>query len=184
VDVDWVEGDIRRFRREGGFALAVSFYDTLNHLMTNSDLMRTLRNAHACLEPDGLLAFDVNNRLAFYNVWGDPEPYEAEVDGALVRISTSFDRASRVGEARVEIRRKAGVERGTLRQRFFSDTEIQGLLLAEGFEVLEASDFAAFPSSGPASEARAGGEEGDGLWKDHPDPEKVKTFWMVRKAAR
>jgi SAM-dependent methyltransferase len=184
VTVEWVEGDMRRFRPEGRFGLAVSFYDTLNHLLTNADLMRTLRNAHASLEPDGLFAFDVNNRLAFWNLWGDPEPFEAEVDGALLRISTTFDRASRVGEAEVEVRAAAGVRRETIRQRFFSDTEIRGLLLAEGFEVLEARDFAAFPSSGPATGQAPAGVEEEGLWKDHPDPEKVKTFWMVRKAAR
>jgi len=184
VPVEWVDGDVRRFRREGRFGLAVSFYDTLNHLLTNADLMRALRSANACLDRDGLLAFDVNNRLAFWNLWGDPEPFEKEVDGTLLRISTTFDRANRVGEATVEVRGKDGVRRETIRQRFFSDTEIRGLLLAEGFEVLEARDFAAFPSTGSPSGAVSAGEGGEGLWKDHPDPEKVKTFWLVRKAAR
>jgi SAM-dependent methyltransferase len=175
VDVEILEGDIRKFRAGGNYGLAVCFYDTLNHLMTNSDLLRALRSIHASLGDDGLLAFDVSNRVAFYSLWEDPEPFEHEEDGSILRIHTRFDRANRTGEAQVEIECDGRGEKETIRQRYYSDTEIRGLLQAESFEVLECHDFAAFPDQ----EVKAG--EG-AVWKDHPDADKGKTFWLARRA--
>lgn len=178
VEVEWVQDDMRIFRRPDGFDLAVCFYDTLNHVLTNADLMRVLRNIHDSLAEGGLLAFDVSNRIAFWEVWDDPDPFERSTPEGTLNIRTLFDRANRVGEARVEVVRGEERDSETIRQRFFSDTEIRGLLMAESFELVEAHDFEAFPTESARPEAPGLGRA---VWKDHPDPEKTKTFWLCRR---
>lgn len=188
-EVEWVCRDMVRFRREAAFDLALCLYDSLNHVMTNARLMRFFRNVHASLAPNGLLAFDVSNRLAYWNLWADPTPFERETASGRVRIHTTFDKANRVGEARVEVEQGGATHFETIRQRFFSDTEIEGLLQAERLELLERRDFQAFPEDDElraraqrVSEekgARAGREVG--VWKDHPDPGKMKTFWLCQR---
>jgi SAM-dependent methyltransferase len=178
VEVEWVRDDMRRFERPGAFDVATCLYDTLNHLTTNIDLMAAVRRVRASLAGGGVFLFDTNNRLAYWNIWDDPDPFEVDGDGFHLTIRTRFDRDARSGDGTVRIEQDGRTYEEEIRQRFFSDREVRGALMAERLEELSRWDFDPFP---PKNTGHYGTR---GLWRDHPEPDKVKTLWVARRSGR
>ena len=56
--IDWALGDLRAFRVNGTFDLAVSCYNTLQHV-DGVALAEVFRSIRSVLRPGGLLAFDI-----------------------------------------------------------------------------------------------------------------------------
>jgi SAM-dependent methyltransferase len=54
-----VRADLRRFAFDRTFALAIAAFHSVQHLVSNKDLLRFLYNVRASLGPGGRLAFDV-----------------------------------------------------------------------------------------------------------------------------
>lgn len=62
--VTFVRSDIRRFQLPGGLQanFAVSFYDSLNYLLTDKDMVRALRSIATNIRPGAIFLFDMNTR--------------------------------------------------------------------------------------------------------------------------
>lgn len=59
--------DIRDYRlREHGITLAVSFYDSLNYLITDEDMLACFRSTYEALDEGGIFLFDMNTRDHVY----------------------------------------------------------------------------------------------------------------------
>lgn len=174
--VEWICEDMRRFEAPGGFDVVTSLYDTLNHLLTSADLLKTVRRVRASLADSGVFLFDTNNRLAYWNIWDDPDPFELDGEGFHLTIHTRFDRDARSGEGRLSIEQGGRTVQEEVRQRYFTDQEVRGALEAERLEELSRWDFDPFP---PENTGHYGAR---GLWRDHSEPDKVKTLWVTRRA--
>lgn len=61
--------DMRTFRLEEPVALITCFFDALNHLPRETDLLRTFRAVHRSLEPGGMFLFDINTPWALRKSW-------------------------------------------------------------------------------------------------------------------
>lgn len=58
-DSCWIQGDIRRPPLEHAFDLVVSCFNTFQHLLTDDDLLATLRAARALMSGSGRFIFDI-----------------------------------------------------------------------------------------------------------------------------
>jgi SAM-dependent methyltransferase len=61
VEIEFVRGDMRSFDLGREFALVIVSCNSLSHLVTNEELIGSLRRISRHLAPGGLLAFDVVN---------------------------------------------------------------------------------------------------------------------------
>ncbi|EYB69618.1 type 11 methyltransferase [Deinococcus phoenicis] len=64
-------GDLRTFELGETFDLVTCVFDSLNNLLTSTDLGAALGRARAHLRPGGLLACDLNTRLGVRELWED-----------------------------------------------------------------------------------------------------------------
>jgi len=71
--VTFLHKDLRTFRLPVRVHLATSMFDSLNHLLTVSDLQAAFRRVFAALHPGGHFVFDVNNELCYTTLWGHTE---------------------------------------------------------------------------------------------------------------
>ncbi|HSY40874.1 MAG TPA: class I SAM-dependent methyltransferase [Polyangia bacterium] len=112
------------------FDLVGAFYDTLNHLPDHDALAATFRTVASVLRPGGLFVFDLNNAFGFETWW----QYRVELDLEGRHLETELDYDARARTARAAI----GLESGgrerqfVLRERCFSEPEVEGALRAAG----------------------------------------------------
>lgn len=135
------------FRRP--FDLILCLYDSMNYLVEERDFAATVGEARRLLAQDGLFLFDLNNRLAYEEVWADSGVYEAEGEGGRIRIRSRYDRAAGVGEADVEIERREGdrsvVYASVHRQRHYPADEVAARLSRAGFDRVDRERIDPFP---------------------------------------
>lgn len=65
----WRRGSFTMFEASGKFDLATSWFDSLNHLSTDAELLATFRRVRNHLAPGGAFLFDVNTPVAFRERW-------------------------------------------------------------------------------------------------------------------
>ena len=70
--------DVRSFELPQEFDIALSTYDSLNHLLTLDDLTAAFRNTYRHLANEGVFVFDMNLEAGFqtrwvgnFNIWSD-----------------------------------------------------------------------------------------------------------------
>ena len=77
ADIDFLQSDLRRLDDLGEtFDAAVCIYDSVNYLLTLTEIQQALDQIHSILSPDGLLIFDVcteQNSLRYFNAVRDTE---------------------------------------------------------------------------------------------------------------
>ncbi len=65
-----VVGDMRNFKIKEKVDAAVSFFDTINYILTKQDLLKCYKNVRGCLNEEGVFAFDINTVYGLEKVWG------------------------------------------------------------------------------------------------------------------
>jgi SAM-dependent methyltransferase len=111
------------------FDAAGAFYDTLNHLPDLRTLTDAFTGVARVLQPGGLFAFDVTNRLGFERWWHGTRRFTA----AHWRITIDAAFIGEVGWAEVEIEREGRRPRHfQLREQLYDDDQILSALRAAG----------------------------------------------------
>lgn len=134
LQVEWVEADMRTFRRPAAFDLVCSLYTSFGYFDDRGN-RQVLENILVSLKPGGVVVVDVSGRESIARHWR--ERSWVEIDGALYlerrRViddwSTLLTDWSVVSEG---IRRDFQV-----RQRLYTGTELRQLLLGLGFTSIE-----------------------------------------------
>jgi SAM-dependent methyltransferase len=148
--------DIRSFRLDQAFGLALSTYNTLNHLPPE-DHLGCFRSTFSCLVPGGWVLFDLNTKRGLRE-WGDEETREGP-NGPLT-VHRSFDDAANRGRMEVE---------GRWGQEVFSETVLNyARPVEDALHDLRSAGF------GSAYAALA-----DDLDKPISDPEVEKRIFLV-----
>lgn len=93
--VEWLLADARAFHSEPRFDLAVSIFESLNHVMTIDDLFAVFVNVFRALRPGGRFVFDLNRESAFQTFWNRKYLIQ-RVDG-ICKAHTYYDDAEKVG---------------------------------------------------------------------------------------
>ena len=161
----FVVADAREYTQPDSYDAAICTFDSLNHLPTEGDLQRALRNVQESLRRDGLLLFDMNLEAGF--LAGSPESYAVVKNDHVCIAESVFDAASGVGRCDVTMFRR---ENGFWRRRdveiveyCFSDKQIRSALSAAGY-----ADVIAFDAHGDLGMANGVG----------------RMFYLASKAAK
>jgi SAM-dependent methyltransferase len=67
----FLEQDMREFELYGTVGAVTCCLDSLNYLLSPTDLVRCFRTVHNYLDPDGLFLFDMNTPYKFREVYGN-----------------------------------------------------------------------------------------------------------------
>ncbi len=137
--------DVRGSMPAGPFRAAVSFFDSVNHFASRSEIDAVFRNIFDALEPGGLFLFDINTQEGFQEAAA--ETY-ADVEAKRVCVvKTRFDPDTGRGASAVTLFR---IQDGRWRRRDFEieeflhdERDLKKILLEVGFAdvaILSAED--------------------------------------------
>ncbi len=66
-----INGDMRSFRLARQMPVITCLYDSLNYLLTESELLGCFRSIHDALQSDGVFIFDMNTIHSLRDEWGN-----------------------------------------------------------------------------------------------------------------
>ncbi len=69
---EFILGDARAFSLDGRFDLAISVFESLNHIMSVEELRSVFANVYRSLRTGGQFLFDLNREPAFEKYWNGP----------------------------------------------------------------------------------------------------------------
>lgn len=133
--------DARTFDAGTGFDLALSTFDSLNHIMELEGLEQTFARVHTALRPGGRFAFDLNTAESFQASWKGSSG-DVEEDRAFV-VRCSYDPTANLAEFLLTLFvRRSGQDDWrradlTLTQRAFDEPDLRGALSRAGFASIE-----------------------------------------------
>jgi SAM-dependent methyltransferase len=162
LPVVFLRQDMRTFRLPEPVDLAVSVFDSLNHLESVEELRATFRRMYASLIPGGWLMFDVNNERCYRLLWTREQSLSHDEFTLLLENSYDARRHRARSKVRVLLPDPGGpvVLKETVRERCFMPDEIEDALDGAGFDVDEREEF------NPTGRLRVG---------------KIKTWWVARR---
>jgi len=129
-------------RRVGAIICAT---DSLNHLLREKDVIRTLRSFYLNLEPGGYALFDMNTCRQLRE-GGDTEPWDFEVDGEPMKWISEWDEGRWIATLRLIFPQRRGMGGLPLcevhRERAYEERWIKRELEEAGFETVAVLDAA------------------------------------------
>lgn len=154
--------DMRSFDVPARATVVTSMFDTINHLLTTGDLAKTFRRVYRHLVPGGYFVFDVNNVRCFALLWDGPVVQSGDSYSLILESSFNLARRSAYSDVTLFVRDGEGFQRHreTVRERLFTNRELETALRRAGFLVCEAVDF---------------------NFTARRDVGKIKTWWVARK---
>ena len=141
-----IAADMRALPLRTTFARITCLYDSLNHLKSADDLVRTFRGVEEAMDEDALLMFDINHPDIYPVIWGNDDPFVADGDDFHLEMATNYRSGDRLAQAMVTgwARLPSG-ERVTIRerreQRAYSEREIIDALASAGLVPMEVTEF-------------------------------------------
>lgn len=107
LSLELIEGDVRRLHafahpglQPADFDLVTCFYDSLNYLLDDHDLVDLFCAVRALLRPGGRLVCDLNSPAEFA-AWDDSYQVIYDDDSLLVYNQLSYDQARWLGQGRI-----------------------------------------------------------------------------------
>ncbi len=159
--------DVRSFHTRQSFARITCLYDSLNHLMEESDMRAVFECARRSMDRSSLFWFDLNHPDSYPDVWGLADPYIARGDDYDVEIATGYSSMENLAFGHITGWVAIGGERVSIDEEHFQrawwDSEIVALLETSGLEVVDIVSFDPFSDD----------------FLEHDD---VKQMYVVKKA--
>ncbi|MBE6550441.1 MAG: class I SAM-dependent methyltransferase [Ruminococcaceae bacterium] len=145
--------DMRSFELYGTVGATVCCLDSINYLLTESDIEKTFSLVHNYSDPHGLFMFDVNSPYKFLNIYGDNAYIlegENETDGSAIFCGwqNHYDKETGICDFYLSLFEQISDEERYARsdehqrERCYTLDILKALLEKTGFEFLGAwSDF-------------------------------------------
>jgi SAM-dependent methyltransferase len=132
-----LQADARLFGLLQEFDAVVSTFDSLNHVLTSSDLDAVFASVRLCLRPGGIFLFDLNTHEGYLRHWGGSTIITG--DGHTVSTWSNYDSGRRIGVFRAEIRVGSDEHRQTVElwQKHHQDRRVRAGLKSAGFQRIE-----------------------------------------------
>ena len=141
-DCQFITGDARTFSLPPEYAVVTCVYDSLNHIMTITELTRVFSNVYAALKPGGTFVFDVNMESGYARL-GDGSFGNVKDDHAFI-VRYSWDAEEKNSHFELTAFR---IEDGSwqrsdlsLWQTCYTEEEIRSRLELVGFTDVECYD--------------------------------------------
>jgi len=135
---EFVHADARSFRLPEKYAVVISVFDSLNHILTIEELTKVFVNVHAALEPGGVFFFDLNMAAGYFLTWNDN--YGIVEDDLVCVVRTDWDVENRTARFDTTIfNTPDGWQRVdlTIHQKCYDPEEIVTALEATDFTGIE-----------------------------------------------
>jgi SAM-dependent methyltransferase len=161
VHVSFNPGDVRSFSIPTPVELVSCFYDSLNYLLTEQDLLETFRSVHAALIPGGWFVFDINTLLRYSTAWNNATEVAYLDATTLVIYRSTFDPATGISPLTLTVFERESEDGEHWRrwdeqhdERGYPLSDVQGLLTVAGFKdvSIEQLNERMMALEGPASE--------------------------------
>ena len=142
----WLCQDMREFELYGTVDVTVSCLDSINHLTSPTDVMKTFSLVHNYLVPDGLFIFDINGKAKFENVYSD-KSYVIEVDDSVCVWQNYYNEKNKICDFYITLFKECDdgkYERfdEIQRERMYTLRSVKKMLSDSGFEFIDAySDY-------------------------------------------
>jgi SAM-dependent methyltransferase len=141
-DCQFINDDARTFSLPPEFAVVVSVYDSLNHIMTITELTQVFSKVYAALKPGGTFVFDVNMESGYARL-GDGSFGNVQDDQAfIVRYSWDAEEKRSCFQLTAFRLENGSWQRSdfSLWQTCYTEEEIRGRLELVGFTGVECHD--------------------------------------------
>jgi SAM-dependent methyltransferase len=135
VEVEWIQEDMRGFKRPLAFDLAVNLFTAFGYFESPEENRAVVRNVHASLEPGGAFVLDMMGKEVLARIYQPSDVQEIPDVGMLVQRRRAIDDWSRI-EAEWLFFQDGGMKRFVLRHWIYSGAELKELLLSGGFETV------------------------------------------------
>ncbi len=137
--------DARSFSLPTDFAVVLSTYDSLNHLLTLEDLATVFHNVYRHLQSGGVFVFDMNLDAGFRSRWAGS--FSIVADSSVVVVDARYDEDERLATMTMTLFTPADEDNTlwrrndvTLTQRAYSVEELTETLAGAAFSKIEAFD--------------------------------------------
>ena len=141
----YLNQDMREFELYGTVGAVSCCLDSINYLLSESDVKKTFSLVHNYLDPNGLFLFDVNTPYKFEKIYGD-NAYILEDEGVYCGWQNDYDEKSGICDFYLSIFEEEDGQYYRCdehqQEKCYSLETLKKLLLECGFEFLEVvSDF-------------------------------------------
>lgn len=133
VAVEWVDCDMREFRRPGAFALALSLFTSFGYFEREEENVAVLRNVYESLQPGGAFAIELLGKEKLARVWRDSICEDLSEGVLLLQRPTVIDDWMRLRNEWRLIRPEGNCT-FTVEHWIYSGGELKTLLQRAGFE--------------------------------------------------
>lgn len=132
-DIKIINSDMRNFVVPQEVDAAISLYDSINYLLTESDLQSCFCCVATALKPDGLFVFDVNTIFCLRDFWDNTETIR-QVNNIHSVWQSSFDPIQKIStlHLKVAIDKKISFEE-IHQEKGYTTFEIERNLKSAGF---------------------------------------------------
>ena len=142
--VEFVQQDMRFFKRPKAFHAAIALFATINHLESEEDLQQVLENVKESLVEGGWLMFDFNTASGLRERW---QGIEVVVTEDMVVVSRGqYDENAEIATSTITAFRPQGRlwlrSDAEIRLRGYEEREVEKLLGFVGFDEVEMHRFA------------------------------------------
>jgi SAM-dependent methyltransferase len=132
LSVEWVRGDMRKFRRPGAFNLVLNLFTSFGYFQEEASDLKVLKRVHQNLQKDGIALFDMMGKELLAGLYRPTISTELP-DGSLVvqriRIEDDWSRCRNdwiiINQGRADT--------FSFSHRIFSGKELKDLLFRAGF---------------------------------------------------
>ena len=99
-EVTFSQQDMRRFVLPHAVDLITCLYDSLNYMLSLSDLRQVFRQVASALSPEGVFLGDVNTQETLEHLWGNKTFFVENDDLALI-LRSGYDGATRLSTVHI-----------------------------------------------------------------------------------
>ena len=135
-EAEFINEDARTFKLPSVYDAVFSTFDSLNHILKVSELLRTFKNTYKCLVSGGIFIFDLNTERLFMTHWKNMNIVRETLD-YFYAVHSDYDPVKRRASWQcTAFRRKArGWQRSDvfLEETFYPNKEVKSLLKRAGF---------------------------------------------------
>jgi SAM-dependent methyltransferase len=148
-DIQLIQSDIRNFSTPKKTDAAVSFYDSINYLLTEQDLASCFGSVFNSLRSNGIFTFDLNSEYCLEIFWGNRET-PRRIGNIYSIWRNSYDPATRISTLKLTVFTPDGRTFQEIhKERGYSRTSLETILKSVGFVNIE---FYTHPTFLPADE--------------------------------
>lgn len=139
----FIQSDARSFSLEEQANIAVSAYDSLNHIMNLQELQQAFKSVHASLKDGGVFVFDLNMKEGFETRWRGSFGLVGDDHTAVLRSNYNPKNKTARLDITMFFRRKELWKRSdlTLMEKCYTEGQIKSSLQKSGFNQIKSFDF-------------------------------------------